>query len=111
MIDKTTKIQYEIMTVENENGDYIPSFDKLIAEAPNSEMAKKWEECRDLIERTKDSDFSFDGFAFKFVACVKQACGHYEILQHPYNAEYEDIEDVLESFAEENRKCTRCICG
>lgn len=112
MIDAKTNIQYEIMTDDQlDNGKYVPNFDKLIAEAPNETIANEWADCRDLIERTKDSDFPFGGFAFRMVCVVKQACGHYEIFQHPYHPQYDDITEVLTDFAEENRKCTMCICG
>ena len=112
MIDKKTNIQYEIMTEEQKiNGSYVPNISSLVAEAPNKEMAQKWTEVDDLIESTKDSTFSFDGFAFKLVCCVKRSCGHYEILQFPYNEEYDDLEAILEDFATDNHKCTRCICG
>ena len=114
MIDKNTGIQYEIMTEENKNNDsYVPNYDELIAEAPNEEIAHQWKRSADLIESTKNSTFSFDGFAFKLVCCVQQKCGHYEILQFPYNEQYDNIEEILQDFAEEgkHRKCTRCICG
>ena len=113
MIHEATGIQYEIMTVQNEDGDYIPSFSKLIAEAPNEAIAHQWKRCENRIEETKGKTFSFGGFAFQLVVCVQQKCGHYEILQHPYNAEYEDLNDVLQDFAKEGqyRRCTRCICG
>ena len=112
MIDNKTKIQYEIMTEENKNeeGKYVPSFDKLFREAPNGAMAMKWTECQNTMAKRP---FKFQGFTFNLVVMVKQTCGHYEILQHPFNAKYENLEDVLQQFAEEgqNRRCTRCICG
>lgn len=110
MIDKKTGIQYEIMT-QKVGDSYVPNFDALIEEAPCEEMAQKWIQCRDLIERTKNETFSFDGFAFRLVVCAKQSCGHYEILQHPYGKAYNDVDEILESFANEGRKCTMCICG
>ena len=110
MIHEATGIQYEIMTTKEE-GNYIPNFEMLIEEAPNKEIAHQWEKCRNLIEKTKDQPFKFGGFSFKLVCCVQQSCGHYEIFQHPYGSAYTDIDKIMESFANENRKCTRCICG
>lgn len=111
-IDEETGIQYQIMTDENKNaeGKYIPSFDKLFQEAETGATKMEWIDCQRRMARRP---LKFQGFAFNLVVLVKQSCGHYEILQHPYNAEYENLEDILQDFAEEgqHRKCTRCICG
>lgn len=108
--DEKTGIQYQIMTEENKNaeGKYIPSFDKLFREAPTGAMAMEWNDCQ---RRMAKRPFKFQGFAFNLVVLVKQKCGHYEILQHPYHDEYDDLNKILTDFAEENRRCTRCICG
>ena len=46
------EIQYVIMTDENKNEfGYVPNYDELIAEAPNTEMSAKWEKCRELHEK------------------------------------------------------------
>lgn len=111
MIHKETGIQYEIMTLKTGMGNYVPNFEELIAEAPNKDIANKWEECKELLEKTKDSDLPYDGFAFKLVACVLQDCGHYEIFQHPFGSAYTDVDEIMKSFDEENRICTRCVCG
>jgi hypothetical protein len=84
--DETTSIQYEIMTNDQKTktGYYVPSFDELIAEAPCEAMATAWKEVIDLIERTKDSEFSFDGFTFRCVYTHKKKDGSYTIYQHGY---------------------------
>lgn len=111
LVENNMTTQFEIMTEENKNnGSYVPSFDELIAEAPNDEMVAKWEECMDLIERTKGKEFSFDGFAFNCVYMMKMSCGHYEIFQHPARSEEELIE-WIKLMQSEGRKCSRCICG
>ena len=110
MIDKKTGIQYEIMTEKDNNGEYIPHLDDLIAESPNNEIKEQWEKLQELIEKTKDSEFAFGGFAFKFVCCTQRSCGHYEILQYPYNEQHDSVEEILNDFYEDNNKCTRCIC-
>ena len=111
-IDEETGIQYQIMTDENKNdeGKYVPSFDELFREAETGATKMKWADCQKRMARRP---LEFQGFAFNLVVMVKQACGHYEIFQHPYNAEYENLEDILQDFAEEgqHRRCTRCICG
>ena len=109
-IDEETGIQYQIMTDENKNaeGKYVPSFDKLFREAPTGAMAMKWNDCQRRLARRP---LKFQGFLFNLVVMVKQACGHYEILQSPYHPEYDDLHEILTDFANENRKCTRCICG
>ena len=109
-IDKNTGIQYQIMTDKNKNaeGKYIPSFDKLFQEAETGATKMEWIECQRRMARRP---FKFQGFTFNLVVLVKQACGHYEILQHPYHQEYDDLHEILTDFANENRKCTRCICG
>ena len=49
---KDVEIQYVIMAEENKNEfGYIPNYDELIAEAPNTEMSAKWEKCRELHEK------------------------------------------------------------
>ena len=111
MIDEKTGIQYEIMTEESKNaeGNYVPSFDELFKEAPTGEIAMQWVDCK---RRMAKRPVNFQGFAFNLVCIVQQKCGHSEILQHPFNDEYENLEDVLGDLAEEgaNRKCTRWIC-
>lgn len=109
-IDEETGIQYQIMTDENKNaeGKYVPSFDKLFREAETGATKMKWIECQRRMARRP---FKFQGFAFNLVVMVKQNCGHYEILQHPYHPEYDDLHEILTDFANKNRKCTRCICG
>ena len=109
-IDENTGIQYQIMTDENKNaeGKYIPSFDELFREAETGATKMEWIECQRRMARRP---LKFQGFTFNLVVMVKQACGHYEILQHPYHQEYDDLHEILTDFANENRKCTRCICG
>lgn len=88
MIDEISKIQYEAMTEENKNeeGTYVPSFDKLIAEAPNEKMAAKWQEVRELIEKMKNYEICrFSGFAFDSVYMVEKNNGEYEVLQTPWH--------------------------
>ena len=113
MYNENLKAQYEIMTEENKIGDnYVPSFDELIAEAPNDEMRANWERCQAKIEETKGKTFSFDGFAFNCVYMIKMACGHYEIFQHQVRDE-EELFEWIEMMQSDKyyKKCTKCICG
>ena len=61
MILKTNnmEIQYVKMTDDNKNEfGYVPNYDELIAEAPNAEMAAKWEQCRELHEKIGKEDLN-----------------------------------------------------
>lgn len=90
MINETLKTQYEIMTVENknENGDYVPNLEALIQEAPCPEMAKAWKSVADLIEKTKDTEWPFSGFAFRTVYTHQKKDGSYTIYQHAMPTEW-----------------------
>ena len=113
MYNENLKVQYAIMTDERKiEGKYVPSFDELIAEAPNDEMAQKWADSKDLYESTKDKSFGFDGFAFNSVYMMKMSCGHYEIFQH-HSRDEDDLMEWVELMQSEKyyKKCTRCICG
>jgi len=110
------EIQYEIMGDENKNefGKYLPSFDKLIEEAPNSEMKKEWEKCRELFNYCKDNEV-LSGFSFRTVYMVKLGCGHYSIYQHGMPKEWsvsECEEDLFEWIRKmdfhSKDKCAKC---
>lgn len=111
-IDTETTIQYQIMTDEqrNEVGAYIPNYDELIANAPNDEMKTKWIASKELHQKLGEKDAKYEGFAFNSVYIMKMACGHYEVFQHSVREESELIE-WIEMMQNENRRCTRCICG
>lgn len=104
--------QYCIMTDEQRNdaGAYIPNYDELIANAPNDEMKSKWIESKELHARLSEKDARFGGFTFNSIYMIQMACGHYEIFQHSARSEAELVE-WIEMMQDENRKCTRCICG
>lgn len=83
MYNETLKTQYEIMTEENiQDGEYVPNLEALIQEAPNVEMRKAWEQVQELMEKTKDSDWAFGGFAFRIVYTHQKKDGSYTIYQH-----------------------------
>ena len=111
MIDKNNT-QYEIMTDEqrNEVGAYVPNYDELIANAPNDEMKAKWIASKELHQKLGEKDARFGGFAFNSVYMIKMACGHYEVFQH-HSRDESDLIEWIEMMQDENRKCTRCICG
>ena len=96
------KLNYQIMneSQKTERG-YLPNYDELIANSSCEEEANKWKE-------VQSRNFTF---AFRGVYATKQACGHWEIFQHPIS-DVRTIEEMIE-FAESHadRKCTRCICG
>lgn len=109
MINENLKTQYEIMTVKNKNetGSYIPNYDELIAEAPNTEMAQKWAEAKEFNEKYPQ----YAGFTFNAVYMKQMACGHYEIFQHSAASETELLQWIaLMNEEEADKKCTRCIC-
>ena len=111
MIDNNNT-QICIMTDEQKNaaGSYVPNYDELVANAPNDEMKAKWIESKELHSRLAEKDEKFGGFAFNSIYMMKMACGHYEIFQHHSRSESELIE-WIEMMQDENKKCTRCICG
>jgi len=109
---KDMEIQYVKMTDENKNEfGYIPDYDQLIAEAPNSEMAAKWEQCRELHEKIGKENPKYATFAYNSVYMMKMKCGHYEIFQHAARSE-EDLIDWIELMLSDKyyKKCTTCIC-
>ena len=111
MIDKNNT-QYCIMTDEQKNDadSYIPNYDELIANAPNDEMKAKWIASKELHQKLGEKNAKYQGFAFNSVYIIKMACGHYEVFQHSVREESELIE-WIEMMQNENRRCTRCICG
>ena len=118
MINEKLQIQYEIMTDENkdEYGNYIPSYDKLIAEAPNEDMKKEWKFCEELFERVAEDFEKSKGFVFRCVYMFQLSCGHYTIYQHavPDDWSVEECEESLFKFVEEvdipdKRKCLNCM--
>ena len=109
---KDMEIQYVKMTDENKNAfGYIPDYDELIAEAPNSEMAAKWKQCRELHEKIGKENPKYETFAFNSVYMMKMKCGHYEIFQHAVGSE-EDLVEWIELMLSDKyyKKCTTCIC-
>ena len=90
---------YQIMTKTNDRGYWVPDYDELIKHSSCKEEAEKWEKAKEM-----NADF-----AFNFVICTKQKCGHWEIFQNPCN-EYYPLVKLIASFEEEakTRECTRC---
>lgn len=109
---KDMEIQYVIMTEENKNEfGYIPEYDELIAEAPNTEMAAKWEQCRELHQKIGKENPKYETFAFNSVYMMKMKCGHYEIFQHAVRSEGELVEWIELMLSDKYyKKCTTCIC-
>ena len=106
------EIQYVIMAEENKNEfGYVPNYDELIAEAPNTEMVAKWEQCRELHEKIGKEDPKYATFAFNSIYMMKMKCGHYEIFQHATGSE-EDLIGWIELMLSDKyyKKCTSCIC-
>ena len=102
------EVQYVIMTEENKNEfGYVPNYDELIAEAPNTEMVAKWEQCRELHEKIGKEDPKYATFSFNSIYMI----GHYEIFQHATGSE-EDLIDWIELMLSDKyyKKCTTCIC-
>ena len=98
MFIEELNVQYDIMTEEqkNENGYYVPCLELLIHEAPCEEMAKAWKQVADLIEKTKDTDFPFEGFTFRCVYTHKKKDGSYTIYQGTEKSERELIRWIKE---------------
>lgn len=113
MFNKNLKTQYEIMTEENKNqhGQYVPTFETLIKEAPNQEMANKWKECETRLKQWEKENPKFSGFTYNSVYMVQKSCGHYEIFQTSCHSEEELLDWIENVELKNNRKCTRCICG
>lgn len=106
MRDANTNINYQVMSVKNDKGEYMPDFDELKANAENAEELKYIEKAE------KNCKEWAGGFAYNAVFIVQYKCGHYEILQSPVNEHY-PLERVLKTEKEHamTSKCTRCICG
>lgn len=97
------------------DGKYRPNYTELIRNATD-------EDEREYLRKVREHQN--DGFAFGIIYTAKQACGHYEIFQHPIYHEHgkeptesdilNSLKDVIDSIEEQKsrgRKCTRCICG
>jgi hypothetical protein len=98
-------INYQIMDESNltTTGRYFPDYQKLMDGAETQEE-------KDYIKKV--SEYPWNTFVFNMVTIVKQACGHYEIFQHPMNA-YHNLDETLKLDIEtaKTRKCTHCICN
>lgn len=80
---------------------YVDKWDTWISNAKSDEERQKWQEAKDLHNKT--------GFDFQenwLVDTYRHKCGHLEILQCPPNHSKEALEkEALE------QTCTKCICG
>ena len=101
------RINYQLMTEANKNsrGRYVPDYDTLIKNATCEDERNAWQEAQKFTE-----ELGLD-FTFELVTCMKQACGHWEVFQHPIGTAY-TVKQALSSLESEskNRRCTRCIC-
>ena len=112
MYNEKLNAQYEIMTVEQKNEyGYNPNYEKLIAEAPNKEMAQKWRESQELHESMLEEHPRFSAFAYNSVYMVQKRCGHYEIYQHSCRSEEELLDWIENVELKRNMDCTACMCG
>jgi hypothetical protein len=102
--DEITNKNYQYM-VERADGRYLPDFEKLLENAHDDDE-------KDYILKTETFMAEHNlSFSFNLVNIVKQACGHYEIFQHPANA-YHGLAEILTLDNEHaSQRCTTCVCN
>ena len=105
------------------DGKCYPDYSLMIANAYDEDERNYLLEVKRRHEEWEQMGYKdFDGFAFGLIYTNRQACGHYEIFQHPIYRMHgkeptesdirKSIESVLEIIeASKNRKCTSCTCG
>jgi len=93
-------INYQIISKKNDEGWYMPDYEKLI----NS--AKTIEE-KEYINKIKDRNITF---AYNMVYVVKLKCGHYEIFQTPCNKYHTLKENISKAInITGSLTCSNCI--
>ena len=104
------------------DGKCYPDYNLMIANAYEEDERNYLLEVKRQHEEWEQKGVGFDGFPFGIVYTSRQACGHYELFQHPIYREYgkepteknirDSIKDVLDTIEHSKaRKCTSCICG
>ena len=93
-------INYQIISKKNDEGWYMPDYEKLINNAKTVEE-------KEYINKIKDRNITF---AYNMVYITKLKCGHYEIFQTPCN-KYHLLNDNLNKATDivSNQICSDCI--
>lgn len=103
-------INYQLISESrHDEKGYHADYDSLLADA---ETESEKEYIRKVIQ-TREKVRKDEGYTYNLIYITKQACGHYELFQHPCSKKHYPLKDVLEYAVQEahTRSCTGCVCG
>ena len=108
----------------SDDGQCYPDYDEFIKNARDEEEKAYLEEVKQRHLEREAEGYKNNGFAFEIIYVTKQACGHYELFQHPLWRNYgkepteettikslESVLSIIKDDKRRQRKCTRCICN